>query len=134
MKNQMVTILTRSDFGIGVNKFEGSLIALGTKEFAQYNNAPFVSFVPKRKRKGVRILKTYKPYLVVLDGLHPDLYPESGMVVTKEDDTVKISESKYLCFDERYDSDFDKILDAYLTIYKPNVLMDARSTKGYSPY
>ena len=71
-KDNLVTIYASGY--LGVRKHEGRLIEHGTRKYAQYNNAPYVHFIPKRKRRARAITGDYRPYIVVLKGHgHPDL-------------------------------------------------------------
>lgn len=132
--SQIVTIFSKSEFGMGINKYEGKLLNTGVKPYAQYNKAPFVEFIPKRKRKGVKIIKGYSPYLVVLEGKHPDLDPENPMQIISQTEDIVVRQSKYSSFDSRYESDFDKVLDAYIAVEQPKILLDARNSRGFSSY
>ena len=126
---ELITVYSTSSFMGNVIKYEGKLLDCGHREYAQYKNVPFVGFIPKRKRKGVRLLKGYQPYLVVLKGHgHPDADDIMQVISTSTDGTV-VKQSKYSSFDDRYTSEFNELLDSYLT--KPNVevLLDHRWNK-----
>ncbi len=108
-KLEEITIYSTSDFFGSVVKHQGKLLAHGLRPYAQYQAVPYVDFIPKGKRKAVRIQKSYKPYLVIVKGYNaPEplgMYGNSTVrngVVTKE--------SKYSSFDDRYKTDFDKVL------------------------
>lgn len=130
MKDQQkVTVYSSGEFLGSINKYEGRLIDCGYKEYAQYKNAPFVTFIPAKKRNPVGIIKGYKPYIVVLKGTG---HPEPNEVFTKViSDTggATMKQSTYSSFDERWKTDFDKILDPYLESHKDAVILDARNTK-----
>lgn len=106
-----VTVITTNEFFGNVNVYEGKLIGFGFSPYAQYSNAPFVDFTPTRKRKGIRIRKTYKPFLMVLDGVGHNLKPDDDVVI-HEDSKVKITQSKYASFDPRHISDFTAMLES----------------------
>ena len=49
---EKITVYTTSEFFGSVQKYEGTLIDQGRMQYAQYDQAPFVSFIPKKKRTG----------------------------------------------------------------------------------
>ncbi len=129
MENKLITIYSTSEFMGNVTKTEAKLIECGIRKYAQYDKAPFVAFIPKGKRKGFQYIKGYQPYLLVIEGHnHPD--PDSMFKAPIVTDTVTVRESKYLSFDDRYKTDFDSNIDAYLEDKKDIVLMDCRHTKN----
>lgn len=119
-----ITVYTVSEFFGSVQRFEGYLVEHGKKKYAQYDQVPFVIFVPKGKRKAIQILKAYKPYLLILKGWNnptpEDMFNES---IKKEGVTIK--QSKYLSFDDRYKTDFDKIInehqEKFIADYRTNI-------------
>lgn len=112
MENEKVTIYSTSEFFGNVVKYEGYLIEHGRKKYAQYENAPFVTFKPRRKRNAVRIIKGYKPYLLILKGWdNPNPQEMCGKV--KQEGNVIIKESTYSSFDDNYKIDFDNMIDEY---------------------
>lgn len=134
MTKQQVTIYTST--GMGITKLEGTIISIGRRPYAQYDSAPFVTFVPRGKRKPQGLIATAYPYLVVLKGYgHVD--PSSPMV---EDNSVqtcelRVSRSRYAMFDDRYKTDLDDVLNEYLSVKFLSgqneddlVLMDVRHT------
>ena len=122
-KNEKITVYTKSSLMGNIVKYEGKLIDCGTMKYAQYNNAPFVSFIPKRKRKGVRLVEGYNPYMLVLKGWgHPE--PNDIMVPVSETETVTVTTTKYRSFDKQYGIDFNLQINEYLT--KQDVLLDVR--------
>jgi hypothetical protein len=113
-----VTVYWTSEFMGNVVKAEGTLIGYGRMKYAQYDDAPFVDFIPRGKRKAIRVLKTYKPYLLVIEGWcgpdpDPMCPPEGGM-------------SKYSSFNPRWKSDFDREVNERL-----NVVADFREGSEY---
>ena len=129
MNKQAITIYTST--GMGITKIEGTIISIGRRPYAQYDSAPFVTYVPKGKRKPQGIIATAYPYLVVLKG-HGHVEPEGAMVRVHENKQIgiQVSKSKYAMFDDRYKTDFDEVLNEYL-VFGGNpdvVLMDVRHT------
>ena len=134
MKDNLVTVYTPgSGFG-NLNRYEGKLLKHGTKKYAQFNNAPFVEIVPKGKRKPLSFLKAYKPMILILEGhQHPEpasLYKEAKF----SSPDVVVSESRYAACDDRWDTDFDKLIDAYIAKTGASVIADYRHTKGFNSY
>lgn len=131
MSKQQVTIYTST--GMGITKMEGTIISIGRRPYAQYDQAPFVTFVPKGKRKPQGVIATAYPYLVVLAG-HGHIDPPSPMVEQETNQIgIQVSKSRYALFDDRYKTDFDDILNEYLVTQffggSPDVvLMDVRHT------
>ncbi|MHA2012806.1 MAG: hypothetical protein ACTSWG_10605, partial [Candidatus Helarchaeota archaeon] len=112
MEKQKITVYTTSEFFGSVVKYEGYLVEHGRREYAQYKNAPYVVFVPRRKRKAVRIQKGYKPYLLILKGWE-NIEPDGMYGKTETKNGVTIKTSKYNCFDESFKVDFDVEIDKY---------------------
>ena len=114
---QKVTIYSQGMYGM--RKVEGKLVKYGTRKSAQYNNDPYVHFVPTRERN-IRFLGglSTSPYLLVLEGHgHPDT-----------------EEEKYPSCDERYETDLDAILDKYIEETGTAIIADYRYTKGFSSH
>lgn len=112
MDKQKITVYITSEMFGSVVKYEGYLIEHGKRKYAQYDDAPYVKFIPKGKRKVCTIQKSYKPYLLILEGWeNPE--PE-GMYGKREiKDNVIIRESVYSSFDDRYKEDFNNIINAH---------------------
>lgn len=116
-----ITVYTTSEFMGNVQRYEGYLIATGLMKYAQYDNAPFVSFIPKGKRNGVRIVRGYNPYVLVLNGWdRPE--PDSMFGESRHENGVTIKESRYQSFDDGYKIDFNNVIDKFL-IDNPRVLL-----------
>lgn len=114
-KKVPVTVFLMGEFGMGVKKYEGWLVETGRRRYAQYEAAPFVRFIPKGKRNPREWQGTYKPYCVVLNGHGHPIDPGSPFVPCESATPgVTVQRSRYTMFDERWESDFDKVLDAYM--------------------
>jgi hypothetical protein len=125
MKNETnITIYQTAGF-MGVQKYEGKLVDFGTKKYAQYDNAPFISYIPKGKRKAIGFIKTYQPYIVVIEG-HNHLDTLDAFKAPVITPGLIVKQSKYLSFDERYKTDFDGLLTEYIKDKK--IIMDVRHT------
>ncbi len=118
---KQVTIYSKSSFG--VNKFEGKILEFGQQPYAQYPNATFVKFIPKGKRKPYGFIEGYNPYFVIIEGYnHPNTLDAFKQV------SEEVQASKYSCYDERYLTEFDEVLNKYIEENKCTVLLDVRKT------
>lgn len=125
-QKEIVTIYTVNGFG-SISMYIGTLLELGRKVYAQYNNAPYIKYIPKGKRKAVGYIKGYKPFLVVLKGIN---HPEPNCMFDKpieQPNGLITSKSTYSSFDDRYISDFNEGFNSYLEANKDLILMDVRS-------
>lgn len=124
-----VSIYTDSDFGMGIRRVEGKLVEHGTMKYAQYQNAPYVTFIPKGKRKARQILRTFRPYLLILDGWDT---PAPGSMwnpePVSETPDATVMQSKYSSFDDRWDADCDSIIEQFGTA---KIVADYRHTTGF---
>lgn len=66
-EEQKVTIIVQTEFGM-VNVTEARLREHGRRQFAQYQNAPYAIFKAKRHKKYSKIVKGYKPYMIIIAG------------------------------------------------------------------
>ena len=97
------------------------MIEHGYKKYAQYEKAPFVTFIPKGKRNPCQIIKGYNPYILILNGWdNPE--PEGMWGKAEIKDKVTITATKYTCFDQRYRTDFNLVVD----LHKEKFLADYR--------
>ncbi len=124
---EKITVYTTSEFMGNVQKYEGTLIDQGKMKYAQYDNAPFVSFIPKGKRNGCRIVKGYNPYILILKGWnHPE--PDGMYGEARQGDGVTIRESRYASFDDGYKIDFNNVIDKYLADNPGLLIADYRES------
>ena len=124
---QTVTIYTTNGFG-SVSKYVGTIVDFGLKQYAQYDRAPFFSYVPKGKRNATGTVKGFQPYIVILKG---NGHPEPADMLDKgtpDSNGVTVSKSRYMSFDERYKTDFDAVLNDIVNNNPSIVLMDCRHT------
>jgi hypothetical protein len=134
MSNQLVTIYRQSEFFGNFIKHEGKLIEHGSRPYAQYKNAPFVSFIPKGKRNPIKFVKTHNPMILVIEGHGHPTPEELFSVIVSKDANAKVSTAKYSSFDHRYNTDFDSFMDSYIEKSSAKVVADYRFTKGFSSY
>jgi len=128
MKKDQVTIYRSGEMFGSIFKTEGTLIECGLQKYAQYDAAPFVKFIPKGKRTGRGFVQGYKPYVVILKGVnHPE--PQGMFKTIRETDEVTVRQSIYSSFDDRWKTDFDEVLNAYLEKNPDCVIMDVRHTQ-----
>lgn len=124
---EKITIYTTSEFMGTVQRYEGTLIDQGRMKYAQYENAPFVSFIPKKKRNGIRIVKGYNPYILILKGWdHPEPEDMFGNSKGEVRNGVTIKKSKYSSFDDGYKTDFNNVIDRYIADNPTVLLADYR--------
>ena len=134
MSNQLVTIYRQSESFGNFVKDEGKLIAHGTRPYAQYKNAPFVNFIPKGKRKEIKLSKTYNPMMLVLEG-HGHPTPEDLFSVNfSKTAEAEVKKAAYVSFDDRYNTDFDSFIDSYIEKSNAKIVADYRFTKGFNSY
>jgi len=125
MNKQKITIYYNTEFFGSIQKIEAYLIEYGTRQYAQYSNAPYIKFIPKGKRKIRMIQKSYKPYLLILNGW--DNPNTQGMFTdSKNENGIITKKSLYSCYDERYKTDFNKTINNYSDLF----IADFRENKG----
>lgn len=122
----MTKVTIYSSGAFGVHKTEATIIDFGTKKYAQYDKAPFATYIPKGKRKPTGFVQGYNPYIVIIDG-HGHIDPQDAYTKPKDIGSGMTSRmSRFSSFDERYKTEFDQALTDYIKDKK--VLMDVRHT------
>lgn len=122
-----VTIYRAGEFLGNIIKTEARLVDHGRRKYAQYNNAPFVRFIPKRKRKECGFVKGFKPYFIILEGWgHPD--PDGAWGEIDNSGALPMQQAKYSAFDEGWVRDFEQKLGEYLKSDDVKVVADYRYT------
>jgi hypothetical protein len=101
----------------GASKTECKSLSFWIAPRAQHSRAVYYQFVEKGKRKLQTFVQTYKPSLVVLDGLgHPD--PADNMQSLGESHydcgSATLSKTRYGSFDPRWAQEFNAQLMDYL--------------------
>lgn len=123
-----ITIYSTSDFLGSVIKSEATLIETGRKDYAQYTAAPFIVYRPNRKRTNYIKRATSYPYILVIEGHgHPEPAGMFGEAKTDENGTT-IRQSLYRSFDDRYKTDFDAVINAYMNAKNIVPVVDIRET------
>lgn len=129
LKVEKITIYTSGGFGI--SKYEAKLIEHGHKKYAQYDAAPYVHFIEKGKRTPKGIVMGYKPFILILKGHgHPE--PADGFI---EQDIEGVpgmvtKRSRYSSFDSRYQTDFNALINPYISANPELVIADYRHDKS----
>ena len=107
MSKEKVTIYTTDEFLGGITKIEARLVDCGYRKYAQYDNAPYVEYIPKGKRKARYIVRGYKPTLVVIKGWgHAD--PASPWDTRVEGGLV-VQHARYLAHDPAWVEEFKQL-------------------------
>lgn len=132
-KKHKVTMYYQSEWLPGIKKIEVHLVDVGARKYAQYDNAPYCRYRPKRARKDRELQLAFQPWLVVVEGWgHPDFEnwqaPRPGHVRG-----VVLQEMKYSMCDERWARDGDGFVEA-LKAAGVRVVADFRHTQGFNSY
>ena len=67
-EKRKVTLYFKGEFLGNIIKYEVYLIDYGTQKYAQYDSAPYVSFMKPRGRTVLGMQQSYKPSLIILEG------------------------------------------------------------------
>lgn len=109
------TLFYLNDFGFPVcQKITFERMEFST--YAQYSDVVKLIFKPYRKRS-VYQKYFYNCSLSIFEGWQ-DLREEDTKILIKEDQNVKITQSKYSCFDANYIRDGNKLLKNPIMIYE----------------
>lgn len=109
------TLVYCNDFGFPVAQkitFHGFNLCT----YAQYSDVVRMIFTPYRKRKQYQKY-FYDTSLMIFEGWQ-DLKEEDTKKVSQDDGNVKVTKSKYGCFDARYIDDLEKVFKNPVVIYK----------------
>lgn len=125
-----VTIYTTSEMMGHVVAREGTLVECGRRKYAQYDSAPFVTYIPKGCRKPEGFVKGYRPYLLVVKGwgrVKPgELYGKS----ISNDGVVEVRQSTHKSFDDGWIRDFEAVLAGALSrgeLKAEDIIFDGRA-------
>lgn len=125
---QKVTVYRKSEFCGNIVKTEMKLIEFGIESYAQYDSCPFVVGVPKRKRSAYKMLESYNPYMIIVDGwnnIEPNGLYEGGKDLGGAEG-VTVTQAKYSSCSDGYAKDFDSIIDFLIADKSVKVLADYR--------
>jgi len=111
-----------------VIKEEVYLLECGTRKYAQYNDAPYVKYIQKRKRKATGFVKGYNPYLLIVEGWDNGIDPKDAFVKCDEEivNGITWSRSRHLSFSDDYKTEFNDVINPILESKKLKVLFDVR--------
>ena len=127
------TIYFKSTFG--VTKQEVTLIKHGTMEYAQYSSAPFVEYKKKRARKITKLVQGYNPNILIISGWDQI---DTTDAFNKEERCgpygLVVKSSKYTSFDERYQTEFDEMIQPLIDSGKIDVIADYRNHNSHNRY
>lgn len=127
MIKQKITLFRTTEMGLGVVKDEGYLIAHGKSQYAQYNDCPFVEFVPKGKRNPVRIRKGYQPFILIAEGW--DLQGMPSAFTKEEGQGCTISRSRHSAFSDEWITEFNNWINPFIAMGRIKVIADYRYNK-----
>lgn len=109
------TLVYMNDFGFPVAQ-KITFHSMHTKTYAQYSDVMEIIFTPYRKRTRYKKL-FYNCSLMIFEGWQ-DLKEENIKETISNNNNVKVTKSKYGCFDSRYIDDLEKCFKNPIVIYK----------------
>jgi len=126
VKNERETVMTlgkatvflKNEFFGNINKVEVKDLEIKKGKYAQYDEAYYLTFVPKgkRKRRGTVVYGRFA-FVLVLEGQNKELTPMSMFGAAEEGNTpgVTIKKSRFTAFDDGFVTEF---VAAYLGFKK----------------
>ena len=109
------TLVRLNDFGFPVAQ-KLTFHSMKSRTYAQYGDVMEIIFTPYRKRTQYREL-LYNCSFMIFEGWQ-DLKEEDATETIKDNGNVKITKSKYGCFDSRYIEDLEKVFNNPVVVYK----------------
>lgn len=109
------TLVYLNDFGFPVAE-KITFHSMETTTYAQYNDVIKMIFTPYRKRSQYRKL-FYNCSFMVFEGWQ-DMKEKDIKETISDNDKVKVTKSKYGCFDSRYIDDLENCFNNPVVIYK----------------
>lgn len=109
------TLVYLNDFGFPVAQ-KIKFHSMKCTTYAQYSDAVEMVFTPYRKRNQYKKI-FYNCSLMIFKGWQ-DLKEEDTHEIIKNSESVKITKSKYACFDSRYMDDLEKSFRDAAVLYK----------------
>lgn len=129
LKLDKATVYLKNEFFGNINKVEVKDLEIKKGKYAQYDEAYFLTFVPKgkRKKRGTVVSGQYA-FALVLEGQNHDLTPMSmfGKATRNEETGVTTMMSRYSSFDDNFVTEFAA---AFLG-YKKNTGTEAKFSVG----
>lgn len=114
-EGEKYTLVYLNDFGYPVAQ-KIKFHSMKCTTYAQYSDVVEMVFTPYRKRSQVK-KRFYESSLMVFKGWQ-ELKEEDTHEVLKNNESVKITKSKYSCFDSRYIDDLENSFKDAVVIYK----------------
>lgn len=109
------TLVYLNDFGFPVAQ-KITFHSMQCTTYAQYSDVIKIVFTPYKKRNQYQKY-FYNTSLMIFEGWQ-DLKEEDTKEVLKNDGNVRVTKSKYSCFDSRYIEDLEKVFKNPVVIYK----------------
>lgn len=123
-----VTVYHKSSMMGNIIKTEMRLIEFGTQKYAQYPSAPFCAGIQKRKRKAIKLLQRYRPFMLIVDGWdNPDsagIY--DGGQVLSHSNGVKVTQGAHTAFSVGFKNDFNNMINSHIDNGTVSVIADYR--------
>jgi hypothetical protein len=121
---ELITVYYRASMMGSIVKQEGKLLKVGRQQYAQYPNAPYLEYVPKRKRNGLRLFQSFQPYMLVLKGHgHPDPTELFGINLGSFQPGVAVKTTSYASFSSGWVTDFEAKINPYLASQPKNIVI-----------
>lgn len=114
-EGEKYTLVYLNDFGYPVAQ-KIKFHSMKCTTYAQYSDVVEMVFTPYRKRSQVK-KRFYESSLMVFKGWQ-ELKEDDTHEVLKNNESVKITKSKYSCFDSRYIDDLENSFKDAVVIYK----------------
>ena len=114
-EGEKYTLVYLNDFGFPVAQ-KITFHSMKCTTYAQYSDVVELVFTPYRKRNQVQKY-FYNTSLMIFEGWQ-DLKEEDTKEILKDDENVKVTKSKYSCFDSRYIEDLEKVFKNPFVIHK----------------
>lgn len=114
-EGEKYTLVYLNDFGFPVAQ-KITFHSMKCATYAQYSDVIEMIFTPYRKRNQYRKY-FYNDSLMIFKGWQ-DMKEEDTHETLKDNESVKITMSKYACFDSRYIDDLEKVFKTPVVIYK----------------
>ena len=122
-----MTLYFRGEFMGNMHRVEARAYSVTVGKYAQYDQAVFVAFLAKGKRKARGFVQGYRPDLLVLDDWgHPEPAPLFGEPAPGE---ITVEAAHSSCSDG-WARDFAAIIDPYIAAHPGIVLHDYRQAVG----
>lgn len=109
------TLVYLNDFGFPVTQ-KITFHSMDCRTYAQHSDVIEMFFTPYRKRNQYRQI-FYNQSLMIFEGWQ-DMKESDTKETIKENDSMKVTKSKYACFDARYIDDLEHVFKNPIVVYK----------------